>query len=103
GQAHHPSRRVEMFEEQSPITSLHQRTAGARSFPDRGMMRPPLTTPRHFLFEVLLVVAALVLVFLIALLEYATGPFFSCALFYFIPVVACAWWGGFAPGILLPL
>jgi diguanylate cyclase (GGDEF)-like protein len=49
----------------------------------------------------LLVLAGLVLVGLIALLDYETGPYLSCSIFYLIPVAACAWWGGFSHGILV--
>jgi diguanylate cyclase (GGDEF)-like protein len=52
---------------------------------------------------VLLVAGALASVGLIALVDYLTGPQFSCGIFYLIPVAACAWWGGFSPGILLAL
>jgi diguanylate cyclase (GGDEF)-like protein len=49
----------------------------------------------------LLVLAGLILVILIALLDYGTGPYLSCSIFYLIPVAACAWWGGFPHGILV--
>jgi diguanylate cyclase (GGDEF)-like protein len=51
----------------------------------------------------LLVAGALALVGLIALVDHATGPQFSCSIFYLIPVAACAWWAGFSHGILLAL
>jgi len=51
----------------------------------------------------LLVVAGLLLVALIALFDYWTGPHLSLSIFYLIPVAACAWWGGFPHGILLSL
>ena len=38
---------------------------------------------------------------LIALLDWWTGPHLSFGVFYLLPVAACAWWGGFPPGILL--
>jgi diguanylate cyclase (GGDEF)-like protein len=50
-----------------------------------------------------LAIAALTLVALIALIDHATGPQFSCSIFYLLPVAACAWWGGFSDGILLAL
>jgi len=49
----------------------------------------------------LLVPSGLLVVVLIALLDYDTGPYLSCSIFYLIPVAACAWWGGFPHGILL--
>jgi len=51
----------------------------------------------------LLVIAGLLLVALIALVDYWTGPHLSLSIFYLIPVAACAWWGGFPHGILLSL
>src|SRR5271170_3764854 len=51
----------------------------------------------------LLTVACLAAVALTALLNHATGPELSLSIFYLIPVAACAWWGGFAHGILLAL
>jgi diguanylate cyclase (GGDEF)-like protein len=48
-----------------------------------------------------LVCAAIVA--LIALVDYATGPLLSLSIFYLLPIAACAWWGGFAHGILLSL
>src|SRR5690349_2215680 len=44
-----------------------------------------------------------VLVALIALLDYATGPDLSLSIFYLVPAVACAWRGGFSHGLLLAL
>lgn len=37
----------------------------------------------------------------VALLDLATGPHLSFAVFYLIPVVGCAWWGGFALGLFV--
>jgi diguanylate cyclase (GGDEF)-like protein len=51
----------------------------------------------------LLVVAGLVLVVLIALVDFGTSPHLSLSIFYMIPVAVCAWWGGFAHGILVSL
>ncbi len=51
----------------------------------------------------LLTVGGLLAVALTALVDYATGPELSLSIFYLIPVAACAWWGGFAHGILLAL
>jgi diguanylate cyclase (GGDEF)-like protein len=42
-------------------------------------------------------------VVLVAWLDYATGPQLCFALFYLLPVAACAWWGGFPHGILVSL
>jgi diguanylate cyclase (GGDEF)-like protein len=47
--------------------------------------------------------AGLILVTLIAILDYATGPDLSVSLFYLIPAAACAWWGGLPHGILVAL
>ncbi len=51
----------------------------------------------------LLVAGGALFVALIAWLDLATGPNLSCSIFYLVPVVACAWWGGFPHGILLAL
>src|SRR3977135_1617934 len=51
----------------------------------------------------LLVVGGLVLVAFIALFDFATGPYLSFGIFYLIPVAMCAWWSGFAPGIIIAL
>lgn len=48
-----------------------------------------------------LIPAGLVSSLLIGWLDYATGPHFSCSIFYLIPVVACAWWGGFPHAALV--
>jgi diguanylate cyclase (GGDEF)-like protein len=53
--------------------------------------------------EGLLILAGLLLVVLTALLDYRTGPHLSFSIFYLVPVVACAWWGGLPHGILLAL
>ncbi|MBI2807858.1 MAG: diguanylate cyclase [Planctomycetes bacterium] len=45
-------------------------------------------------------VACLALVAIIALLDLATGPELSFAIFYLVPIALAAWWGGFAQGIL---
>jgi diguanylate cyclase (GGDEF)-like protein len=49
------------------------------------------------------VLGGLVLVVLIAVLDYATGPYLSVSVFYLLPVAICAWWGGFSHGILAAL
>jgi diguanylate cyclase (GGDEF)-like protein len=50
-----------------------------------------------------LVTAGLLFVALVAVLDAGTESHLSFSLFYLIPVAACAWWGGFAPGVLLSL
>jgi diguanylate cyclase (GGDEF)-like protein len=70
--------------------------------PDRGTLRVPGTEPRPTVHGLLLV-GGLLLVFLIALLDYNTGPHLDHSILYLIPVAACAWWGGFSHGILLAL
>jgi diguanylate cyclase (GGDEF)-like protein len=64
---------------------------------------PPVSALLNGLQEGLLVGGAILLVLLIALLDYETGPHYSFGIFYLIPVAACAWWGGLSPGILLAL
>jgi diguanylate cyclase (GGDEF)-like protein len=70
------------------------------------MTRNPLTLANAF-FERFrseaVVAASLLLVALIALLDAATQSRLSFSLFYLIPAAACAWWGGFAPAVLLSL
>jgi len=66
-------------------------------------VRIPSVLFRDGLLGGLLVLGGLLLVALIALLDYATGPNLSLSIFYLIPVAACAWWGGFPHGILLSL
>jgi diguanylate cyclase (GGDEF)-like protein len=51
----------------------------------------------------LLVLGGLVLVVIIALFDYGTGPYLSFGIFYLIPVALCAWWSGFAHGIIIAL
>jgi diguanylate cyclase (GGDEF)-like protein len=50
-----------------------------------------------------LVIASLLFVAIVALLDFASESHLSFSLFYLIPAAACAWWGGFAPGVLLSL
>jgi diguanylate cyclase (GGDEF)-like protein len=45
----------------------------------------------------------MVLVGFIALLNHGTGPYLSFGIFYLIPVAICAWWCGFAHGIMITL
>jgi diguanylate cyclase (GGDEF)-like protein len=52
---------------------------------------------------VLLGVLGLALVGGIALFDHCTGPELSFGVFYFLPIAAVAWWGGFAHGLLLSL
>jgi diguanylate cyclase (GGDEF)-like protein len=54
-------------------------------------------------FHPLLFAGGLVLVILISLLDYETGPHLRHSILYLVPVAACAWWGGFSYGILLAL
>jgi diguanylate cyclase (GGDEF)-like protein len=51
----------------------------------------------------LIAVGGLVLTFIIALFDYGTGPYLSFGIFYLIPVALCAWWSGFAHGIIVAL
>jgi diguanylate cyclase (GGDEF)-like protein len=51
----------------------------------------------------LVLLAGLGLVIGIGLIDYATGPHLNVSVFYLLPVAACAWWGGFAHGILMAL
>src|SRR5262245_46159239 len=50
-----------------------------------------------------LVAGGLSLVGIIALLDFGTGPYLSFGIFYLIPVALCAWWCGFAHGIIIAL
>jgi diguanylate cyclase (GGDEF)-like protein len=50
-----------------------------------------------------LAVGGLGLVAIIGVLDYATGPEFSFAIFYLLPIALAAWWGGFSQGILVAL
>jgi diguanylate cyclase (GGDEF)-like protein len=52
---------------------------------------------------VLLGALGLALVGGIALFDHWTGPELSFGVFYFLPIAAVAWWGGFAHGLLLSL
>jgi diguanylate cyclase (GGDEF)-like protein len=63
----------------------------------------PLGLPASRFLEELLIVGGLLTVALVALLDYTTGPYLSLSNFYLLPVVICAWWGGFPHGILLSL
>jgi diguanylate cyclase (GGDEF)-like protein len=51
----------------------------------------------------LLTCVGLAVVGLTGWLDHLTGPELSLSMFYLVPVAACAWWGGFAHGILLAL
>jgi diguanylate cyclase (GGDEF)-like protein len=51
----------------------------------------------------LLAIATFGLVAFISLCDYLTGPELSFTVFYLIPIALGAWWGGFAPGILLSM
>ena len=50
-----------------------------------------------------LAMGGLALVGLIGLIDYITGPDFSFAIFYLVPIALGAWKGGFGQGILLAL
>ncbi len=50
-----------------------------------------------------LTAVSLLIVVLIGLLDGGTHSRLSFSLFYLIPAAACAWWGGFAPGVLVYL
>src|SRR5262245_23499634 len=64
---------------------------------------PAAPWPRDGLLGLLLLTGGLFLAWLVALLDYLTGPHLSFSLFYVAPVVACAWWGGFPHGIFVAL
>src|SRR5438105_2268225 len=76
-----------------------------------GRLRGPAPSPAGFDDAVspggprgaLLCGGGVLLVALVALLDRHTGSRFSFSLFYLIPVVACAWGGGFSCGLLLAL
>jgi diguanylate cyclase (GGDEF)-like protein len=51
----------------------------------------------------LLPVGGLALIGLIAVLDYFAGPKLSFGILYLVPIALCAWWGGFARGILLSM
>ncbi len=51
----------------------------------------------------LLTLGGVFAVCLIAFLDYENGPELSLSVFYLIPVGICAWWGGFAHGLIIAL
>ncbi len=51
----------------------------------------------------LIVAGGILLIALIALLDCGTRPNFSFSIFYLLPVMVCAWWGGFSHGTLVAL
>jgi len=51
----------------------------------------------------LLAVGGALLVSIIGILDYSTGPELSFAIFYLVPIGLAAWWGGFAQGILMAM
>ncbi len=53
--------------------------------------------------KVLVIIGCLLLVVIVALLDYWTGPYLTFGVFYLIPVAACAWWGGLPHGLLMTL
>src|SRR5262245_11546875 len=65
--------------------------------------RPPKSRLGGDLLELLLLLVGIGLTLGIALMDYAAGPHISCSIFYLIPVIACAWWGGSPHGILVAL
>jgi diguanylate cyclase (GGDEF)-like protein len=85
------------------IPEWFSRHALALILTDKGAVRLPLPMLPAGLSNSLLVGVGLLLVALIALLDYETGPYLSFSIFYLIPVALCAWWGGFSHGILLSL
>jgi diguanylate cyclase (GGDEF)-like protein len=52
---------------------------------------------------ILTVFLGLLLIGVIAVVDYSLGPRLSLAIFYLIPIAIGAWWGGFAFGILFSL
>ncbi len=66
-------------------------------------MEHPTDSPLVPLHRTLLIAGCLVMVGVTALLDQWTGPHLSFGVFYLLPVVVCAWWGGFAPGILIAI
>ena len=74
-----------------------------RLFRPKRALRPLAVPCPDGLCGALLVGVGLAAVVLIALLDLTTGPFLSCSIFYLLPVAACAWWGGFAHGVLVAL
>jgi len=66
-------------------------------------MENPTDSPLVPLHRALLIAGCLTLVGATAVLDEKTGPYLSFGVFYLLPVVICAWWGGFAPGILVAI
>jgi diguanylate cyclase (GGDEF)-like protein len=86
-------------------TSLVERHPHADSHMLLGKERTELAS-RVFmdgLYGLLLALGGGLLVGLIGLLDYATGPELSFAIFYLVPIALAAWWGGFAQGILMSM
>jgi diguanylate cyclase (GGDEF)-like protein len=71
--------------------------------PDRTADSALAPRGRAGLHDALLITGSLLLAGLIGLLDLRIGPHLSVSVFYFLPVAACAWWGGFPHGILLAL
>jgi diguanylate cyclase (GGDEF)-like protein len=89
----------------APLSLSHQPGFQALS-PSVLMQSPGQLSTATFLDGLrgaLVVLAGLALVVGIALVDFATGPYLNISVFYLLPVAACAWWGGFSPGILLAL
>src|SRR5262245_37323663 len=101
-EAEHPIYPPMMANETPLIPRRPFQAACAPSLPDRGMPRVPGSEPRAS-FHPILFAGGLLLVVLISLLDYETGPHLRHSILYLVPVAACAWWGGFSYGILLGL
>lgn len=99
---HQPRRRAM----NSDASSLAGKSGGqtlARLVSEGIVPGAPASWPRDGLLGILLLMGGLGLVALIGLFDYLTGPYLSFSLFYLIPVVACAWWGGSPHGTFVAL
>src|SRR5262249_8957587 len=85
-----------------PVQQPPPRPAAARPFPPWVLGRLG-AGGRGAVPAALPLATGLLLVAVVALLDYVTGPQLSFSLFYLGPVLACAWWGGFAQGVLVAL
>jgi diguanylate cyclase (GGDEF)-like protein len=84
------------------MSSMKRMISKPPSRPSRRFSLLPDGPPGKF-SRAFLIPAAILVVVLIAWLDYATGPYLSCSILYLIPVAMCAWWGGFPHGILLAI
>jgi diguanylate cyclase (GGDEF)-like protein len=84
-------------EQHRPPTGLFpvQTAAGSQYLSQAGFLSGPRAG--------LLAIGGLLLIALIAVLDFQTGPYLSFSVFYLIPVAVCAWWCGFNHGILLSI